>query len=437
MNKADDLQLQVLSKACFSRDLLKNLVSRDKRNFEGDVIKLIALNRPAFDFLGIEAQGTYDAHKNFALQLTSSQYSGIVPLRSVEHGKRSGCLRITGRYQEAIDDVLPLLENEHFTPQFNDALPLDIDVPVKPPQYIQCLKYLNMYQAAERSNWRKFSSQRLIQNSPHHTDWTKYALRSFNPCNALNFPNQTNLLTTHHPEWQALQFVLDLAINEIQSIRTPHTVRMQYASTIEQLARSYDKKALYRVNHIPIHAADPHNIKTLKNLANTILDETSKAQYAWRLDHALFFERYTQYVFRQLGHRLGARTINNPHFRFSGSRPTWALNYLEPDLVMLRHDEQIIVDAKYKSHMYNWDRKSDNLRNVFREDLHQVLAYSAFSSMSQKRMFLVYPYREFKYYSMRIHSRLNDCTNQVFLLGMPIAKDKIQTILDALFQLIS
>ena len=138
-----------------------------------------------------------------------------------------------------------------------------------------------------------------------------------------------------------------------------------------------------------------------------------------------FFECYVQYIFSQLACKRGARIFKNPHFGISGPKPVWALKCLEPDLVMIKDGKQVIIDVKYKSHMYNCDSNSTELHDVFRDDFHQVLAYSSFSSVQQKRAIIAYPYKEFKYYTMTVQSSLNECETKVFLVGLPISKAAI------------
>ena len=103
---------------------------------------------------------------------------------------------------------------------------------------------------------------------------------------------------------------------------------------------------------------------------------------------------------------------------------------------MIKDCDQVVVDAKYKSHMYNYDSNSAELHDVFRDDFHQVLAYSSFSSAQQKRTIIAYPYKEFKYYVTTVHSSLNECENKVFLLGLPISKAAINDVIDSLYKML-
>ncbi len=426
------LTLPVLSSNTFTMDKLKNFLSGDKRKFERDIQKLIGLNKKAFDYLKIDARGQYDDSFNFSLCLKSSEYSGVVPLRSARTGLICGNLKVVGRYGEDIDGVLPLLKDEDFAPDFDNTMLIGADMAVAPPKYIECVKYVDKYVQADRFHWQKFSNRKITQTKPRNTDWAAYSLKSYNPNNVFKYPNNVNELTTEHAEWAALKYVLSLAISELRANTTPKSIKSHYADIIRRLECTFYRDDLQIVDHIDVHSSDPIIIKELKAAANLILKNTSDIRCAWRIDYSCFFERYVQYIFAQLAHKRGARVFNNPHFRINGPKPVWALKYLEPDLVMIKDGDQVVVDAKYKSHMYNCDSNSTELHDVFRDDFHQVLAYSSFSSAQQKRAIIAYPYKEFKCYTTTVCSSLNECENRAFLIGLPISKAAIIDAVDSL-----
>ena len=88
--------------------------------------------------------------------------------------------------------------------------------------------------------------------------------------------------------------------------------------------------------------------------------------------------------------------VCNPKYAGHGANFDWLLRYLEPDIVLKFAETQIIVDAKYKSYLYNKHSKSDTLRESFRNDLHQLLAYTAFSTEKKKHCVLVAPFSRFE-----------------------------------------
>ena len=190
-------------------------------------------------------------------------------------------------------------------------------------------------------------------------------------------------------------------------------------------------------NSIQQRMSDPHIIKLLKGLAIIILGNKSNEKLAWRMDYAEFFERYVQYLLADVAKKKGARGISNPHYSIqTRNLPPWGLRYLEPDLVLMKDQDQVVVDAKYKSHMFNWDDDSDDLKDTFRHDFHQILAYCTMNSMPTKQGILVYPFNDFVYHRMRVNSPVASSEVFVYLVGIPIEKKRIEEVKEKLSEII-
>ena len=103
--------------------------------------------------------------------------------------------------------------------------------------------------------------------------------------------------------------------------------------------------------------------------------------------------------------------------------------------MLQREDNQFIIDAKYKSHMLNRGKISDGLKESFRHDLHQVLAYSSFGTAENKQVALVYPAEVFICQQQQISNPLTRATTNVHLVGIPLdiaRKGEAQRELDKL-----
>ncbi len=88
-----------------------------------------------------------------------------------------------------------------------------------------------------------------------------------------------------------------------------------------------------------------------------------------------------------------------------------SLGHLAPDLVLRRHDELRVFDAKYKAHFADldeasWQRMAAEVRESHRADLHQVLAYAALFDAPKITTTLVYPLRPATFTAL--HSRGRD-----------------------------
>lgn len=409
----------------------------DKRYPESAIQHFIRLNVKSFEYLGIEANGIFYKGK-YSLEIKTSNYIGCVPIHSPSNGKCYATLMVTGRFNEDLTELLSVIEDT-ILPEYNGELELNSNEMVKPPLYLECANYIDKYIEARKYNWRKFSNTIKEQQFPTaSTLWSEYAINSINPEKVLIYKNKCNTLSTNHTEWKQLTYVLSIAINELESLRTPNRSRMAYVEKIIKLKNTYDLSVLLKVDHIHVRMSDPIVIKELKYLANDILNETSNKKVAWRIDIAVLFERYVQFLLNSISKNKGANLFNNPHYTISGpQRPEWCLHYIEPDAIMQRNEIQYIVDAKYKSHMYNVGDNSNVLKEDFRRDLHQVLAYSSLSANQNKNVVLFYPASKIMIKELSVNSSLTNFNNNIYLVGIPLEKVYINSIIKEIASIIN
>ena len=119
------------------------------------------------------------------------------------------------------------------------------------------------------------------------------------------------------------------------------------------------------------------------------------------------------------------------------NKPSWALSYLEPDLILQKGDEQYVIDAKYKSHLFNWNNIDSELKETFRHDFHQVLAYSSFNNSISKQAMLIYPFSDFKAKKMTVISPITRCEVTVQAVGIPLDRNKIDNTINEISKLIN
>lgn len=417
--------VSVLQVHTFSFSALNEIWKEDKRYPETSIHRFLALNSEAFKFLDLLATAEYADGGEFVLRITTSKYIGCIPLLSPKTGLPFGNLIITGRFGEDVSELISVL-GDYVEPKFHEKITLAKGSYIKPPLYFECQNYIDHYIEAKKYKWRKFENIERIQPQPNHsTRWDKYALNSYDPRNTFKYPNSCNVLTKNHREWAELNYVLNLCIEEVLSSRVPLRSRMAYMSKISNLVDSYDKRTLPVVSEVKIHMSDPIIIKSLKIIANRVLQNDSSSNKAWRLDFSEFFERYVQFIFKEVARSKGARIICNPHFPVYGQRTAWALKYIEPDIVIDKSDVQYIVDAKYKSHIYQINGDGEHLRETFREDFHQVLAYSSFGGNRKKHVMLVYPSDYFVSRELEVVSGINSYSSKIFLVGIPLKKSDL------------
>ena len=408
----------------------------DKRYPESFLQKFIVVNRRSFDFLGITPT-IEQVDYRFNLVLTTSKNIGTAPIYSPRH-KPFCDIVVSGRYNEEVGELIPML-GDFIRPEYSDQLKLIRSSQQTPPIYLECCRFIDKFIEAQRFNWQKFSVTSRVQNVPNSgTNWARYAVdMASNPLHYNLFHNRRNILTTEHVEWQKINYVLHIAMNVLSSHTTPLRARTQYRDIIDTLSRTHDGNTAIPTEELIVHASDPRVVKELKEIGNLILLGHVNQSIAWRMDYAEFFERYVQYLFATVSRRKGFSAYDNEHYSISGnSKPRWGLSYLEPDLVLSKEGIQYVIDAKYKSHIFNWRDVSEELKSSFRHDLHQVIAYSAFSQTPQRSAMLVYPYNEFFHKVIEVRSPLDPTTVSVNLVGIPMEKRALKETVENLSNII-
>ena len=418
--------LPTLSTITWSAEKVKSWKWGDNRYLETVMQRFVMLNQKNLNYLGITAS-IVEQESRPALQLITSQYIGSIPIFSPKNGKPCGDLTVTGRFGENAGEIISLLDSS-IRPEYSDEYQLTMDSQMTPPIFIECCKYIDAYIEAARFKWRKFDNVEKTEFRPSgSTIWSEYALRTaMNPLDFRTFKNKSNILSTNHSEWNQLNYVLQIAITELESVRVPMRTRAVYAERIAYLKRKLQDERIEYTTAVKQRMSDPAIIKQVKTLANVILQNKSNEKLAWRMNYSEFFERYVQYIMENVAVKKGVRSINNPHYGVNVSRcPSWGLSYLEPDIVLHQDTKQVIVDAKYKSHMFNWNEDSEELKDSFRHDLHQVLAYCSFASNTNKEAMIVYPFTDFIARKMRIVNPLTHIENTVQLVGVPIDRKRL------------
>ena len=432
------LPLKVLSEKTIAfEDFKKDWKGIDTRKgVERALIDFININSSVFEFLGITTQLVRDVNGASAIQFTTTKYAGCVPLLSPATGMPYGELIVEGLYGENLSELISVIK-EDLKIEYDERFQINTVNTVRPPLYLECQKYIDKYIEAKRYHWRKFKNIEVTQLFPNSsTRWDKYAVRDIDPWSALKYSNRNNILTCDHEEWRALTYILHLSINEIMKPSTPLRSKAPYLPLISLLGKQYDVNKLRPITSIPLRTSDPAVIKDLKEIGMRILQNNVSSKRAWRIDYSEFFERYVQYVLKLVARLKGATLDNNKKYRISGEKTAWTLSYLEPDAVMYKGDVQYIIDAKYKSHMFNVNRMGEDLKETFREDFHQVLAYSSFGGTKQKHVMLIYPSNNFVSRELNVHSGINGYSAKAYLVGIPLKKSNLEETMQKLSSLI-
>ncbi|MNQ52611.1 hypothetical protein D3C85_666350 [compost metagenome] len=404
--------------------------SADKRIIGQYLQKFINYNSDSFNFLGVQPfiVGT---DQNTSLSFRTSQFIGTIPLRASDTGKQIGDFvvmpRFTGhdRFEDYIE-ILNLLENE-ISPQVIDSLPLASGKNFRPPLYLEAAKFIDSLEILIKTPWKKFDNIENISSQPTgQVNWNKYVNKEYKIENRLKFPIRKNILSEFHKEYSEIRYVFDLCKLELLSPNTPQRIRNLVRTRLSIIDEKLYQHKPISTNNIIAKSSDNFNVKNCKERANRILNFNFTDSTAWRVDFSDVFEKFVQYIFKEISKETGAHLFSNYKFHSKTSnRYSWELNHIEPDSIYQKESYIVYIDAKYKSNLYNKFDKSDNLKEIHRHDLHQIMAYSSFSKTDTKYGFLCYPSDKVEIKKISYKNNINQSTNNIFICGIPLKKGAI------------
>jgi len=406
----------------------------DKRYLAEYLQKFNDYNKDFFDFLQVSPK-IEGSGKEVSLSFKSGRFIGAIPLRSPDTGKQIGDFVVKPRYTSAEDqfsgyiEIVTQLEAE-IVPEFKYSIPLLSQNTMKPPLYLEAIKFVNLLEKAVKIKWNKFQTVKRIYKYPKpQVNWKDYVEKEFDPTERLLFPCHASILSKFHSEFFELKYVYSIAKREIISFNTPLNIKHQYRDLLTHLDNTLYEFPEKSIKELKIHFSDPVIIKNLKFQGNKILKRNFEEITAWRIDFSLLFEKYVQFVFNQVSLEIGAIQLNNYKIkRTSYINPPWSLNYLEPDIILIKSNMDIVVDVKYKSHLFNLQSTTEDLKEEHRKDLHQLLAYTAFTKNKNKIAILCYPYVKEYTSFLDYTSPVSKTKVKILLLGIPLKKSKLNDL---------
>jgi hypothetical protein len=404
--------------------------SADKRIIGQYLQKFIEYNSKHLHFLGVKPY-VIGTDQNSALTFRSSGYIGSIPLRASDTGKQIGDFvvmpRFTGRDRfEDYIEILNLLGKE-ICPEVIDSLPLASGKNFRPPLYLEAVKFIATLEKLTMRPWRKFDNFEKVSNQPcGQINWTKYINNEYKVENRLKFPARTNVLSEFHIEYAEVRYVFDICKSELLSAKTPQRIKSTLRNNLSFLEERLYHHKPKATNKMAIRFSDSPTVKACKEQANKILNFNLIDSTAWRVDFSDVFEKFIQHIFRDVAKETGGRLYPNFKFQSRTSKHySWELKHIEPDAIFWKENVLVFIDAKYKSNLYNKFDQSEVLKEDHRHDLHQILAYSSFSKTDFKFGFLCYPSDQIEVKSIQYKNGINEATNTILILGVPLKKDCI------------
>ena len=418
-------------------ELDRRKVVLDKRFPASGIERFLQINAPALKFLGVT--GRYNGDRvHSPLEFETTNYVGNVNLLNAL-GTPLGDLLVSPNYMGSDSSVQELIDLSLHCGidklvEFDQSLPLiQSKSPYESPLYKENVEFIEAFGDLMRASWCKFSYMKFESTTVvGDVDWNLYACSSHDPHRRLIFPTSSSLSTHHHKEFKQLCSLFDQAKSCLEAPATPHNYRNRVAELLRRLSLQLRGVSREKPDLFHSGATDLPIVKRIKEIANRIILQKHSQSYAWRIDVALFFERYVQWIFEQTAKRIGGEMFCNPKYAGHGANFDWLLHYLEPDIMLKFAETQIIVDAKYKSYLYHKYSKSDTLRESFRNDLHQLLAYTAFSTEKKKHCVLVAPFSSFEVSNIQYRSPFSDATIEIYCLGIPFSASSLSETIDQL-----
>ncbi|AWK03963.1 hypothetical protein HYN56_06840 [Flavobacterium crocinum] len=402
----------------------------DKRFIGQSLQKFVEYNTPLFKFIGIQPI-IIGTDQNTSLIFRSNGYIGTIPLREPETGKQIGDFVVMPRFSgndrfEDYIEILDLLGSE-ISPEIIDSLTLASGKIFRPPLYLEAVKFIASLEILLSKPWSKFDNIEKKSNQPSgQINWNKYFRSEYKVESRLNFPVRKNILSELHSEYSEVRYVFDICRSELLSSNTPNRIKSIMKTRINSIEEKLYFHKPKKTNNILVRSSDSIDVKSCKEQANKILDFKLISSTAWRVDFCDVFEKFVQYIFKEVAKESGGKLFSNFKFHSKTSKYySWELKHVEPDAIYQKENFLIFIDAKYKSNLYNKFVNSTILKDDFRHDLHQIMSYSSFSKTELKYGFLCYPSDQLEIKKIEYKNRINEVVNMVFVLGFPLKKDNI------------
>lgn len=411
-NYASCIKITDSSKAILGTDFL--FPDKPPRDLQKETIlanNFIVQNRPLLHSYSIDANVVNDGYK-VRLEISSGDQIGALPLGSPLSGRYDLGMIIEPRFHwQGLGCMLDVM-GWKVIPELQ-KLPLLPKSSRDIPNWVMSSIILSRLEHLLNSLSRKFElTQDYLSTPKGRIDWQNYAVKQVSRLSLLSIPCEFPALQDHSEVLSAVNFILRKLLAELKSQSTNGS----HVNTLIQLATNLLAK-------VSKHPPKQPSMKTLNSwlfssMKNSAMLEGLEAMewsienrglaglsdfrgLAWKMSMSAFFEAWVETIAKDLARQIGGVVKTGrqnetviPIAWDVASRGTQ--KSLRPDVVILRDDEAIVIDAKFKSHWselnkYNWLNMDLEHQEAHRNDLLQVLAYSTCFSEKKLKVCLVYP----------------------------------------------
>ncbi len=373
--------------------------------------QFIAQNRSLMSLLDVRIEQIYDGH-DLRLGIHSGNAVGAIPLVSPSTARPDYGLVVQPRFPWA--GIGPMLSEMGWR-----VAPTPLRLPLLrrserrvPPWVLSSMILLRLKTLLDSLD-RRFEITTELRSAPRGSvQWTSYANRSLPRANFLSMPCTFPDLRDDRLLKGAIRHAVERQLRALGSQREQGAFIHTLIEAAEQLLRRVQSVPPYMPSPVTLGAWMQRPMRTepfvngLQAIEWTV-EERGLAGLSdlegipWALPMDRFFEAWVETVFRLIAVRTGGK-IRAGRKRETVHPLTWEPPYLGsqkslvPDLWIEWATTTLIVDAKYKRHWEELQRRTwinveEEIREHHRNDLLQVLAYANLPRTPRVIACLVYP----------------------------------------------
>ena len=388
--------------------------------------QFVNLNHSAFRQLELVVEPHY-RNSTVELDIHAGTCVGAIPLISPTTGRHDYGLVVRPRFDWP--GIGPILGATGWR-----VIPAPLSMPLLPrserrvPPWVLSTIVLFRLKALLEQLERRFEITSEERSSPRGTiDWGRYLSRQISRARFLDVPCRFPELQKDRDLRAAIRFALEKQLRSLESQRVAGSFvreliemcgalisqvidvgpREPLSTTFQVWQRNTLRTEIFRRGVQAIEwTAEERGLAGLSDLQGL----------AWAMSMEQFFEAWVETLMSHVVRRIGGE-LRSGRERKTVVPLNWNPPYLGsqkslvPDLVIVRDDTTIIIDAKYKEHWEDmqerrWADLEEALRERHRADLLQVLAYSTTARTSKVLVCLAYPCNEERWLSLRARNLL-------------------------------
>jgi McrBC 5-methylcytosine restriction system component len=407
--------------------------------------QFLALNQAAFRQLDLVVEAHY-RNSTVELDVHAGTCIGAIPLVSPTSGRHDYGLVVRPRFDWS--GIGPILGATGWR-----VIPSSLSLPLLPrserrvPPWVLSTIVLFRLKALLAQLERRFEITSEERSSPRGTiDWGRYISRQISRARFLDVPCRFPELQKDRDLRAAIRFALEKQLRSLESQRIAGSFvreliemcgdligqvidvgpREPLSTTFQVWQRNTLRTEVFRRGVQAIEwTAEERGLAGLSDLQGL----------PWAMSMEQFFEAWIETLMSHVVRRIGGE-LRSGRERETVVPLNWNPPYLGsqkslvPDLIVVRDDTTIIIDAKYKEHWEDmqhrrWADLEEELRERHRADLLQVLAYSTVARTSKVLVCLAYPCTEERWLSLRSRNLL------VHRASLPLTDRRVELILVA------